>query len=245
MITVNDIKEIVHKLHLDELYESMKECHNDKRGAFLIPTSSKVEDTDYSKYRHLPINWSIAPVTKECLPDEFSPQAVKTVDMFRRKTVDLSYECMIYFDYTTGEIVSCNFSDELTLNRVQSVIYPHLLRNMDIASIHNHPVSYGAPPSGKNFEMLGLKFEDFELISSKKELWILESREKVFSDEEIADLRRNVEEFYDLVAADIHLEFGEDYTVMDTFNKRYGNLLLNYLNDNLDNIKLTRRYLDE
>lgn len=33
--------------------------------------------------------------------------------------------------------------------------------------------------------MLGLDFEEFELISSKEELWILESREEIFSDEEI------------------------------------------------------------
>ncbi len=47
---------------------------------------------------------------------------------------------------------------------------------MNIASIHNPPNQYLSPPSGKNFEMLGLDFEEFEIISAQKELWILESR---------------------------------------------------------------------
>ena len=54
-------------------------------------------DREYGKYRHLSINWDISPITKEHLPDEFSQKAVKTVDMFRRKTYDLNYECLIYF----------------------------------------------------------------------------------------------------------------------------------------------------
>ena len=99
---------------------------------------------------------------------------------------------MIYFNYKTGNIVSCSFFDKKSFNKVQSIIFPHLIRNMSIASIHNHPVQCGTPPSekadkfpafkanGKNFEMLGLEFEEFELISSQKELWILESRENYF-----------------------------------------------------------------
>lgn len=69
----------------------MHECGKDTRGGFLIPASAKITDSDYAKYRHLPINWSIAPITAEDLPKEFSTQAVKTVDMFRRKTFDLPY----------------------------------------------------------------------------------------------------------------------------------------------------------
>ena len=52
-----------------------------------MPTSAKIVDSEYARYRHLLINWSIAPITKEDLPDEFSLRAVKTVDLFRRKTL--------------------------------------------------------------------------------------------------------------------------------------------------------------
>lgn len=171
-------------------------------------------------------------------------QAVKTVDLFRRKTIDLPYECMIYFDYIAGNIVSCNFSQEPSFNKVQSVIYPYILKNMDIASIHNHPIQYAPYPSGKNFEMLGLKFEEFELIFSKRELWILESRNQIFSNDEIEQIRLDIEGFYNLIYDEVNSEFKEGYLVLEDIDKRCGDFLLNYLNNELDNIKLTRRYLD-
>ena len=158
MISKTSLNKIVHKLKSNELLKSLNECRKDERGGFLIPSCSKATDTDYEKYRHLPVNWSIPPISQDDWPEEFSPHAVKTVDMFRRKTYELNFECMIYFDYKTGNIVSCSFSDENSFNKVQSIIFPHLIRDMSIASIHNHPVQYGAPPSGKNFEMLGLEF---------------------------------------------------------------------------------------
>ena len=39
-------------------------------------------------------------------------------------------------------------------------------------------------------------------------------------------------------------DFDEGYLVLDNLNEKYGNFLLGYLNNRLDNIKLTRRYLD-
>ena len=68
---------------------------------FLIPATAKIMDPEYERYRHLPINWSISPLTEDGLPDEFSPLAVKTVDIFRRKTFNLPNECMLLFDYIT------------------------------------------------------------------------------------------------------------------------------------------------
>lgn len=200
---------------------------------------------DYSKYRHLPINWSIPPITKEDLPEEFSPQAVKTVDMFRRKTIDLDHECMIYFDYISGNIVSCNFSDGKTPNEVKGIIYPYLLKKMHIASVHNHPIQYCSPPSGKNFEMLGLEFEEFEIISSKNELWILESREVVLDEKTIDALREKFDDALDYYFDEMMIEFEEGYLILDAVNESYGDFLLNYLNKKCDKIKLTRRYLDE
>lgn len=129
MLSKSSLKQIMHKLRLDDLAKSMNECRKDNTGGFLIPTSAKISDSEYAKYRHLPINWSIAPITKEDLPSEFSYQAVKNVDMFRRKTIDLSYECMIYFDYITGNIVSCNFSDNNFSNEVKGLIYQYLLKD--------------------------------------------------------------------------------------------------------------------
>lgn len=199
MMITDNIKKIAHRLHIDDLLKSMNECRKDNSGGFLIPTSAKISDSEYARYRHLPINWSIPPITKDDLPEEFSPQAVKTVDMFRRKTIDLPYECMLYFDYISGDIVSCSFSNQNSPNEVKGIIYPYLLKNMHIASIHNHPVQYGSPPPGKNFEMLGLEFEEFELIFSREELWILESREQIFVEEEIKKIRNIVDSYYNSI----------------------------------------------
>ena len=85
MMITDNIKKIAHRLHIDDLLKSMNEFRKDNSGGFLIPTSAKISDSEYARYRHLPINWSIPPITKDDLPEEFSPQAVKTVDMFRRK----------------------------------------------------------------------------------------------------------------------------------------------------------------
>ena len=79
----------------------------DDRGALLIPTGLKVKDPEFMKYRHLPVNWEIEQVTKKDLPEDFSPKAVKIVDLFRRKMINLDYEIMLIFDYKTGELVYC------------------------------------------------------------------------------------------------------------------------------------------
>lgn len=128
MMITDNIKKISHRLHIDDLLKSMNECRKDNSGDFLIPTSAKISDSEYARYRHLPINWSIPPITKDDLPEEFSPQAVKTVDMFRRKTIDLPYECMLYFDYISGDIVSCSFSNQNSPDEVNGVFYRYLLK---------------------------------------------------------------------------------------------------------------------
>ena len=243
MLSNNSLKQIVNNLHR-HLVKSANEFKKDNRGGFLIPTSSKITDSDYNRYRHLPPNWDIPPITKDDLPPQFSSQAVKTVDMFRRKTFDLPYECMIYFDYITGNIVSCNFSVEESPDEIKGVIYKSLLKKMHIASIHNHPIQYFSPPSGKNFEMLGLEFEEFEIISSQREIWILESRDIVLDDYTLFKLREKFDNSLKSVFDEMRKDFDKDYLILDNVNEGYGDFLLNYLNRKCDKIKLTRRYLN-
>ncbi len=47
MTTMNKIKKIVHKLHLDDLAKSMEEFRKDNMGGFLIPVSVKITDPEY------------------------------------------------------------------------------------------------------------------------------------------------------------------------------------------------------
>ena len=221
----NSLNDIVNKLHLDGFIKSQKRFLKDNKGGFLIPVEVKVKDKEFARYRHLPINWSISPITKEDLPDEFSQKAVNTVDMFRRKTYDLDCECLIYFDIHTDNIVSCNFSNNEP-DEVTAVIFPCCLNGMHIASIHNHPHQYYSPPSGKNFEMLSNEFEEYELISAKNELWILESKEMIFDDEFVEKIRENANKSFKSYSNEANAELKENYRVIDNVDRDYGFYLL-------------------
>ena len=225
MISKNSINNIVHKLHLDSFIESQKEFFKDNCGGFLIPIEVKITDEEYKRYGHLPIDWSLSPITHGDLPEWFSEKAVKTVDMFRRKTHNLDIECMIYFDIETGNIVSCNFADENEPGNVEGIIYPNILNGMHIASAHNHPKVYGAPPSGKNFEMLKYDFEEYEIILSQRELWILESRICVFDESLINEIREYLDEGFQAILEEINDDFSEGYFVLDNLDKQYGDYI--------------------
>ena len=93
--------------------------------------------------------------------------------------------------------------------------------------------------------MLGFDFEDYELILSEDELWILESKEVIFDDEIINDIRDDADEYLDFAFEEANMEFEDGYVVLDNVNRIYGNELLIYLNNKLDNIKLTRRFLND
>jgi len=151
---------------------------------------------------------------------------------------------MIYFDIETGNIVSCNFADDGSPDHVSGTIYPNFLKGMHIASAHNHPRKYGSPPSGKNFEMLQYDFEEFEIVLSQRELWVLESKTEVFDESFINEIRKDLDEGLQAILDEICEDLDEGYLVLDNLNEKYGNFLLGYLNNRLDNIKLTRRYLD-
>jgi hypothetical protein len=115
---------------------------------------------------------------------------------------------------------------------------------MHIASIHNHPKQFYSPPSGKNFQMLGFDFEDFELILSEEELWILESCEVIFTDEEIEKIRKKANDYFKQAYDEVNQDFEKGYQVADNVGNRYGDYLINYLNNYSENIKLTRRILN-
>ena len=135
----------------------------DNKGGLLMPSSLKFEDSDFMKYRHIPVNWEIKSVSEDCLPEEFSPMAVKLVDMFRRKTIDLPYEIMLIFDYKTGDLIYCFVNDDGSGDEVFGVVDEDILFGRNICIIHNHPIEYGSSPSSENFQILGLKFQDFKL----------------------------------------------------------------------------------
>ena len=209
----------------------------DDKGALLVPTSLKLEDTEFMKYRHLPVNWQIKPVTGNDLPEEFSQEAVKLIDLFRRKTIDLTYEVMLIFDYETGQIIYCFVNDNES-GEVYGDVDEIIFEGKHISVIHNHPKKFYSPPSSRNFQILGLDFEDYELISSWDSLWILESKQKI-PEEQITEIKEEIQLLYDTATKKAYLEYSED-----GFRKAsdiYGELLLRYINNLMANVKLTRR----
>lgn len=56
--------------------------------------------SDLEEYGKLKIE-NVPSIKREDLPDEFGDGAYETVDEFVRKTRNLEYEIVLYFDYTT------------------------------------------------------------------------------------------------------------------------------------------------
>lgn len=152
--------------------------------------------------------------------------AVKLVDLFRKKTINIDYECLMYFDYTTGELIYCFVGDENQINNFVDDVH---FKDKNIASIHNHPKGYLSAPSGENFQILDLEFEDYELISGSDGLWIIEAKGVIKNSDDIKD--------------DI-LGMYNDYLDDDISIKYYEDFLIKYLNHNRDNISITKKGAD-
>ena len=74
----------------------------------LIPRTGK---NDWKKYKKLKIK-DIPSIKRNDLPDEFSEKAFEVVDEVIRKTVDINYEILLYFDYITEEIIKCKIGEK-------------------------------------------------------------------------------------------------------------------------------------
>ena len=101
---------------------------------------------------------------------------------------------------------------------------------MRIASIHNHPKGFLSAPSSKNFQILEIENEDYELICGHDEFWILEAK-GIYDSETIKNIRDEANDYY------LNSVIYDD----ELINELYGNLLLRYINDKIkDNIKLKK-----
>ena len=173
------------------------------------------------------------------LPEEFTFEAYNTVDTFIKKTHDLKYECAIYFDYKTGKILKCAIGN---VNEVKIKFNDGEFKNNHVASIHNHPISVFSPPSGKNFDILIRDFEDYELILSSKELWILKAKcvnEHLMIEFNVASL-----ELFNLALNQANLLYQSEDMVNDACDMIYGAFLLKYINDkNINHIQLIKKEL--
>ena len=175
-------------------------------------------------------------IRREDLPDEFSDEAFRTVDEFIRKTKNLEFECVMYFDYVTGEILKFAFGE---IDNVKLSFEDDEFEDNYVESIHNHPSIVYSPPSGKNFGILLRDFEDYELVVGPNELWVLKAKG-------ICPLLNVDLKYSSLMILDSCQEYSrKKYSgpkTNDICDIMYGIMLSNYINDkNIHNIQLTKK----
>ena len=191
---------------------------------------------DFEKYNKLKTE-NVPSILSNDLPEEFSIESFKTVDEFIKKTRNLDYEWVIYFDYVTGEMLRCGRGKT---NTVVIVFENDEFDGKNIASIHNHPDDVFSPPSGKNFGILMREFEKYELIATKSGLWILKA--KCIGERLMIELNVASVEFFKLAWNRANILYSDEYLIDEFCDMLYGALLSKYINDkNINDIQLTKK----
>ncbi len=183
--------------------------------------------SECEKYRKLKIK-DVSSIKQSDLPQEFSDNAFKVVDDFIRKTINLDYEILLYFDYTTGEILRCAIGEKTT---VELEFEYDEFDGKHVASIHNHTKDMYTPPSDKNFGIFLRQWEDYELIAAHNGLWILKGKLK---DEKLNfELKINSQTLFNMVF-DYYSKKCENINERnDEIDREYGKLLSKYINNKI------------
>lgn len=191
----------------------------------------------YDEYAKLKLSCDSPSIRKEDLPDEFSDKAFKTVDEFIKKTYELDYECLIYFDYITGEILKFSLGK---LDKVKLQFVEGEFDDYHVASMHNHPSNVFSPPSGKNFGILARDFEDYELIASREELWILKA--KGTYEYLVGEMKIFADALFISSIERCSNRYNDEKIIEKMGDLVYGNQLSKYINDkNINGIQLTKK----
>ena len=194
---------------------------------------------DFKDYKKLE-NKDVPLIKREDLPSEFSDGAYATIADFIQKTRGLDFECALFFDYITGEILKCGIGVE---DSVGIDFEEGEFEGYNVASIHNHPENILSPPSGKNFGILTRDFEDYELIAGFESFWVLKAK-GLHNDlvEEMNDASNNAF-LFSLVFCT--LRYVDEEIVGKMHDIRYGGEFSKYINDkNISDIQLTKLEYD-
>ena len=128
----------------------------------------------------------------------------------------MDYECAIFFDYITGELLKCSVGDE---NSVSVAFEENEFENHRVCSIHNHPDFLFPTPSEKDFGILAKDFEDYALVASSEELWIIKA--KIVSKQLESDIKESCELNYKLINVYFNLKFDDDEIVNKMIHVSY------------------------
>ena len=127
--------------------KSFEEFLNDNRGGIVFSFLDKsCDDLEWLEYKGLEVDNSVEPIKPDDLPSDFCDEACRLVDEFHRKTVNENVEWLLYFDYTTGEVIYCWKGGD---GMIKCDFSRFNLLGRSIASIHNHQNGYYSFPSGK------------------------------------------------------------------------------------------------
>ena len=190
---------------------------------------------DFKDYKKLENN-DVPLIKREDLPSEFIDNAYATIVDFIQKTRGLDFECALFFDYITGEILKCGIGVE---DNVELDFEDGEFEGYHVASIHNHPNDVYSPPSGKNFGILQRNFEDYELIAGLEYFWILKA--KGVHENLMFEVKFVSKLLFRAAFDDSKLKHDDWDKINDACDRYYGNGLLKYINDkNIKNIQLTK-----
>ena len=88
--------------------DEFKRFLNDNHGGLVLSFDNlDLPDKEWIEYKQLKVDDSAGSVNPNDLPDVFCEEACRVVDEFHRKTINEKVEWMMYFDYTTGEVIYC------------------------------------------------------------------------------------------------------------------------------------------
>ena len=168
----------------------------------------------------------VSSITRDDLPEEFGEGAFNTIDEFIKKTHNLDYEFVLYFDYSSGKIIKCVKGNE---NKVLMEFEDGEFEGYNIASIHNHSKGLLSAPSDINFGIFSRSFEEYELIAGFDSFWILKA--KVVDKKLMYEL--NVYSRYISQASleECSLRYNDAEMIAKMHDIKYGNQLLKYIND--------------
>ena len=219
-------------------FESIKEFFNDDFGGLVLPFSGEaINDEDWLEYQRLEADKTVKSINPDDLPSDFCDGACRLVDEFRQKTVNEEDEWMLYFDYTTADIIYCfKGIGGKTGGTYEKINF----KKRKIASLHNHPKKFYSFPSHENFEILEKDFEDYELICSDNNFWIIESK-GILDEKNILRLHRDLHRIFCTIENFIKINYSKNMDVGNLIEELYSEYLLSYLNTNYDNIMICKR----
>ena len=215
--------------------ESVKACLADQRGGLILPIDGiPIEDKDWIKYKSLKKDKSLKSINSSDLPSDFCKKACDLVDEFRRKTVNLEEEWMLYFDYLTGDIIYCWQGE---VGKSGGDFERKHFKGRYIASLHNHSQDYYSFPSPDNFDILENEFEDYEIITSINAIWIVEFRGAV-EDTVREDFQRNLWIEFNKIEKDIKLMYSNMFVIRGNIENAFSSYLINCVDKTIGDVEL-------